>query len=107
VQDGLFPLQLDVHVDPEGVAAVVAVRGEIDLFTCAGLRAAILAPLRSGLHVTVDLAEVSFMDAAGVGELLAAKHEAALLALRLSLRNAAGIVRRVLELTGTDKLFED
>ena len=52
---------------------VVAVKGEIDLFTAPEFKLRIAAPIDAGCsHVVVDLREVSFIDSSSLGVLIGA-----------------------------------
>jgi anti-anti-sigma factor len=77
--------------------------GEVDMSTADDVRNAIDAELHDAylLGVIVDLADVSFLDCAGVGALVAGRVTAVRKAKRFDVVNASGTVRRVLEATGT------
>jgi anti-sigma B factor antagonist len=77
---------------------VLAVAGEIDLATAPELRRALSEVLADGSNeVTVDLSAVVFIDATGIGALVAAAHQAQGAGRRLSLRAPSHQVRRILE----------
>jgi anti-sigma B factor antagonist len=80
-------------------STVVVVRGEIDLATSPQLRQALSEAIDGGsMDVVVDLAEVGFIDATGVGALIAAVNQAQRVGRRLTLRAPSHAVRRVLEI---------
>lgn len=86
----------------------VHLAGEIDLATAPQLRLALSAVLATPVppsEVRVDLAEVSFLDATGVGLLLRAREAAHQAGVGLTVHHPRGIVRRVLDVLGlTDEL---
>lgn len=86
----------------------VVVGGEVDLANAEQLRAALLAATRrSGVAETirVDLAHVRFLDARGVSALVEASLAARRAGARFVVQNPHGVVRRVLEATGTAPLL--
>ena len=55
-----------------GIWTVVAVEGEIDLYSAPQLREAVLAAVADGAdHVVIDLTGVPFMDSSGLGAVVA------------------------------------
>lgn len=84
------------------------VAGEIDLATAPQLQAALQATLTEAALATtlqVDLAEVTFLDATGVGVLVHTHHAARRTGLGFSVHNPHGVVLRVLEVLNlTDAL---
>jgi anti-sigma B factor antagonist len=69
--------------------------GEVDLATAGQLRTALLAAIGSanpGAQVLVDLSQVDFLDAIGVGVLLRSRQAAGEAGLAFSVQNAQGIV---------------
>src|SRR5262245_615959 len=86
---------------PDPGRAVVAVAGELDLATAPAVESALFDASPTGTrHVVVDLTDVTFMDCRALAGLLAANDRLVRCGGELRVRNAAGIVRRVLELTG-------
>jgi anti-sigma B factor antagonist len=81
----------------------VTLAGEIDLATAGRLRETLMAAIsRSHASETmvVDLAEVTFLDARGIGVLVESHLAARRSGVNLTLHNPRGIVRRVLEAAG-------
>jgi anti-sigma B factor antagonist len=79
----------------------VDVIGEIDLATAPRLRVALLAAIAAtaaGTEIRVNLAEVTFIDAIGVGVLVRARGAASRAGVGLSLEHPRGLVLRILEL---------
>lgn len=83
--------------------AVVTACGEIDIDTAPALGLALLAALRTHREVTLDLSEVTFMDCAGLRELVDARNQADRRGSNLILRGAGAPVLRLLRLTGLDR----
>jgi anti-anti-sigma factor len=81
---------------------VVRARGEVDLLTVTQLRAALDGCLTTGAGTVVaDLREVSFIDCAGVGELVAARRRARRRGVALEIRPGRAVARvaALLEMT--------
>ena len=101
------PLLLELRVDDDD--PVLVADGEIDVATSPLLRAELAALLaRKPDRVTLDFAEVSFIDSSGLGVLVGAlkrvrERDAA---ERIRILHAQGPVRKVFEITGLDGLFE-
>lgn len=93
---------------PHTGVTVVALEGEIDLATVPGMRARLAAAARREECecLVVDLAGVGFLDASGVGALVAARRSMAARGGRLVLARPRPVVSRVLEILGMDRVFE-
>jgi anti-anti-sigma factor len=61
-----------------------------------------MGPIASSSTVTVDLADVTFLDASGVAMFFAIAEKAKAEGTVLSVRNAPSNVRRVFEIAGLD-----
>ena len=95
-------MRIDTHLVNDGVIRL-AVSGELDLGTADLLIDAVdevLATARPA-EVILDLAELSLCDSVGVDALLRARAAANARAVHLTVINPRGIVRRVLDVTGT------
>jgi anti-anti-sigma factor len=94
-------LSLERHVVNDGVIRL-AVAGEIDLATCQPLSAAIREAIVSDrvAELIVDLDKVAFLDSSGVRTLVEGMRLAHVEGVTLSVMNARGIVREVLDITG-------
>jgi len=86
----------------DGGVRVVALRGEIDLATADGIGVAVRTALSDPgcRRVQVDLADVEFLDCAGVRALLDARGQAERRGVRFGVVHARGGVRKILMLTG-------
>lgn len=91
-----------------GDVHVVAVRGELDLFTAPELREA-LRKLLDGpdgpRDVVVDLSDCAFVDASGCQVLLRAGRRLAALGGRLAIVNTHPGNERIFRVMGLDELF--
>lgn len=81
---------------------LVTVAGELDIATAPKLRVQLAGLARSGQQVIVDLSQVSFCDAAGLGVLAGAARRAAAAGGCLQLAAARPQLRRLLAITGMD-----
>lgn len=79
---------------------VVDVEGELDLCAAPQLEDAVAEATRSGpVHVIVHVGGVSFMDAAGLGALVAARDRAERSGTQMRLVGLHGTARRVVDMT--------
>ncbi|MEU8232993.1 STAS domain-containing protein [Actinoplanes sp. NPDC048967] len=95
-------MRITTHLVNDGVIRL-AVHGELDLGTADRLTDTVdevLAAARPA-EVVLDLAGLSLCDSVGVDALLRARAAANAQAVHLTVINPRGIVRRVLDLTGT------
>jgi anti-sigma B factor antagonist len=83
---------------------VVAVTGEIDIYTAPQLEQELLTLIRAGAaHVVVDLSDAPFMDSNGLSVLLAAARY--LGRERFAVAGVGIESRRVIEITGADRVL--
>jgi anti-sigma B factor antagonist len=82
----------------------VTISGEIDIATSQAMRDA-LATGPGREHLEVDLSAVTFMDASGIGVLLAARQKAVDSGGSLTLRAPSWAVRRLTRVLGLDELL--
>jgi anti-sigma B factor antagonist len=83
---------------------LVRVTGELDLYTAPQLDNELEGIIRDGAaHVVVDLRDAPFLDSSGLGVLLGAAHRLGKDGLVLT--GLGPEPRRVLELTGADRLL--
>ena len=85
-------------------AVTVTISGEIDIATSRAMRDA-LATGPGPVHLEVDLSAVTFMDASGIGVLLAARQRAVDSGGSLTLRAPSWAVRRLTGVLGLDEVF--
>jgi len=90
---------------PDARHAVLVIEGEIDTLTAGALERALTELLAEPSDVlVVDLSAVTFLASSGLAVLIRAAHEAG--ERRLRLVSSARAVRRPMEITGSDQLFD-
>ncbi|GAB1644152.1 STAS domain-containing protein [Krasilnikovia sp. MM14-A1259] len=99
--------QLLVQMPAGNDPTIVTITGEIDLATHAQLQQAVTDLLHHHPchHLVLDMAGVTFLDAAGIRALLACHHTAEQLGTRLEIGPAGDMARRVLTLCSLADLF--
>ena len=97
---------LNVSVRGRGRSTVVQVDGELDLASSPQLEHVLEEEWGNGAdEIVLDLAELRFMDMAGLRVLLRATQRAGERGTELVLANVRGPIRRVLTLTGVNGLL--
>jgi anti-sigma B factor antagonist len=85
---------------------VVAVRGEIDLFTAPAFKQHVMAPVAAGRdRVIVDLTETTFIDSSSLGVLIGAHRRLKARGGRLLVACATEAVVKTFRVTGLDGVF--
>jgi anti-sigma B factor antagonist len=85
---------------------VVAVRGEIDLFTAPELKSALADAIEEGrLRIVVDLSETTFLDSTALGVLIGAVKRLRSREGRLTIVNTDDNIAKTFEITGLDQIF--
>ncbi len=95
-------LAMQVRREPGGIA-VITVTGEVDIATVAGLRERLFTLADTSPSVIVDLDQVSFIDAAGLGALVGAAHRADIHGASLQVVCDRPQTRELLRLAGLDR----
>jgi anti-sigma B factor antagonist len=85
--------------DPYGVRLT----GEIDMATAPALTEALLAAMAGGKTITIDMADVTFMDSSGLQAILTAAAEATT-EDPLVVKDPSAAVLRVMELVGVEQM---
>ena len=86
--------------------AVVAVRGEIDLFTAPELKATLTDAIEEGkLRIVVDLSETTFLDSTALGVLIGAIKRLRSRDGRMTIVNVDQNIAKTFEITGLDQIF--
>jgi anti-sigma B factor antagonist len=97
-------MDLSVTVDADSILCRVS--GDVDISCSPALREQLLAALEPPRpRLVLDLSEVTFMDASGLGALMAARRRSLLLGGGLRLVAPSSSVRRVLEASGLRSRF--
>jgi anti-sigma B factor antagonist len=85
---------------------VVAVRGEIDLFTAPELKSALADAIEEGRsRIVVDLSETTFLDSTALGVLIGAVKRLRSREGRLTIVNTDDNITKTFEITGLDQIF--
>jgi anti-sigma B factor antagonist len=95
-------LTMRVRREPSGIA-VITVTGEVDIATVAGLRDRLFTLADTSRSVIVDLDQVSFTDAAGLGALVGAAHRADIHGASLQVVCDRPQTRELFRLAGLDR----
>jgi anti-anti-sigma factor len=96
---------LKVHAKKLGNVAILCLEGQIVNGETATLRRAVDSQSNVSA-VVLDLGRVSIIDAGGLGALLELRSQSESRGVRLKLMNVTRLVRRVLEVTCLDSIFE-
>ena len=87
-------------------SAAVVLDGEIDIFTCPAIRRFLMAAISGGdIQLAVDMSGVTFIDASGIGVLVAAANRARQAGGGLSLLAPSPQVRRLLDVCHLDTIL--
>ncbi len=98
-------LEITRSQDPDG-RTLLAVRGEVNIDTAPRLRAALAEHSHPSQALVLDVTNAVLIDAAGLGVLTAAQHQAAELGrCPITLRGVRPLFAKTLHLTGLDHLF--
>ena len=95
-----MPGELTVNVRHERGYAIVTPAGELDIATAPRLRECLLALLPAHPALVIDLDQVSFLDATGLGVLVGAANRADASGAGLHLVCSRKDIRRLFELAG-------
>ena len=90
----------------EGDRHVIAVRGEIDLFTAPDLKSTLLGAIDAGhIRIVIDLSETSFLDSTALGVLIGAVKRLRARDGVLTIVNTDQNIAKTFEITGLDQIF--
>jgi anti-sigma B factor antagonist len=99
-------VELKVATRSSGGTAIVAVSGEIDLYTAPQLQAEFARLIStSPQRVVIDMSEVEFCDSTGVNVLLSALKRLRERGGDLEVAAPRSAVRKILQVTGLDSVF--
>jgi anti-sigma B factor antagonist len=94
------------HESLDSERHVVAVRGEIDLFTAPELKSALSEAIESGhTRIVVDLTDTTFLDSTALGVLIGAVKRLRSRDGRLTIVNVDDNIAKTFEITGLDQIF--
>jgi anti-sigma B factor antagonist len=96
---------LDVSARRSNGDYVVTPDGELDLFTSAELTRALREYERQAPRLVLDLSKLRFLDSAGLALLIAQHRRAQQDGTEFAIANACGDVRRVLAVSGVDRVL--
>jgi anti-sigma B factor antagonist len=89
-----------------GDTHVVAVSGEVDLFTAPEFKQRVMAPIAAGVeHVIVDLTATTFIDSSSLGALIGAHRRLKTRGGRLVVACDVDAIVKTLRITGLDGVF--
>jgi anti-sigma B factor antagonist len=94
----------DRRIDP--ATHVVAVSGEVDLFTASEFKQRVMAPIAAGTEfVVVDLTATEFIDSSSLGVLIGAHRRLKARGGRLAVACATESIVKTFRITGLDGVF--
>jgi anti-anti-sigma factor len=99
--------ELTLRSEVRGASIEVALSGELDMAVAFRLETEIDRLLATpGIRTLVlDLADVSFVDSAGLGALLSIREEATRVGIGLTIARVSALVRRLLDVTAARGLL--
>jgi anti-sigma B factor antagonist len=102
-------MAIDFDIDDRPVgddSHVVAVAGEIDLFTAPEFKQRVAAPIDAGrLHVVVDLSATTFIDSSSLGVLIGAHRRLRRQGGALDIVCTSDAIAKTFRITGLDSVF--
>jgi anti-sigma B factor antagonist len=105
-QEGYVDPDLSVAIRPEGDHTVVAVSGEIDVYTAPKLREHLIDLVSGGRYrLIVDLEGVDFLDSTGLGVLVGGLKRVRAHDGSLSLVCSQDRILKIFRITGLTKVF--
>ena len=100
-------MDLDVEAIRENNASVIALRGEIDVYTAPLLRQKIVDLVDEGaLNIVVDMERVDFLDSTGLSLLINVDRRLRSEGRRLTVVSGTGAPHRILEISGLGSHIE-
>ena len=95
-----------IEEQPDGERLVVAVRGEIDLFTAPELKQVLAEAIERGrVRIVIDLSDTTFLDSTALGVLIGAVKRLRARDGALALVNVDENIAKTFEITGLDQIF--
>lgn len=103
------PITFDFGLSEERLANgahVVAVSGEVDIFTAPDLKRTIASAIEDGArHLVVDLTNTRFLDSTALGVLIGAVKRLRPLDGKLAIVNTEPSTAKTFQITGLDRIF--
>lgn len=97
---------MDYKTRTEDSRTILELSGDLDVTSAPALQAALQELIDQGIRsLIVDLTDVPFMDSSGLGVLVAAHRRMTAVGGQLALVNPTPTLRKVFELTRTNRLF--
>lgn len=97
---------MDVQIQQQDKATVVAVSGKIDAMTAPTLESSIAAQIKKGsMCIVLDFGGVDYISSAGLRVILASAKSLKSKAGTLLLANVGGTVREVFDISGFGSVF--
>jgi anti-sigma B factor antagonist len=106
-RDTTAALRFELVSRQEGDRLAVRLAGDLDMAATFRLEPEVDRLLAGDevRRLTIDLAQIRFMDSAGLGALLSIRERAEGLGIEMTLANPSRPVRRILEVTGMGGVF--
>lgn len=103
------PVTFDFALSEERLASgahVVAVAGEVDIFTAPDLKRTIALAIEDGAHrLVIDLTQTRFLDSTALGVLIGAVKRLRPLDGRMAIVNTEPSTAKTFQITGLDRIF--
>lgn len=96
---------LTIEIRPDAASVTLLLDGELDLASVGTLRACLDQLDSQYAEIHVDLAGLEFLDSTGLAALVVTQQHLGERGGRLLVRNPQGHVRRVLEVSGVDRVL--
>ncbi|RAK36444.1 anti-anti-sigma factor [Actinoplanes lutulentus] len=106
---GGTPLTVEIRRDTPSSSTVIALIGEVDRDSCSKVLQSVGQVLRDGnvpLRIRMDLAEVTFLDSAGIRTLLHCRRDATRTGCEFGIDPAHENVYQVIEISGLVEVFK-
>jgi anti-sigma B factor antagonist len=99
-------VDLDVETGTLDGAALLTLRGEIDVYTAPRLRQAIIDLVDGGAtHIVVDMEKVDFLDSTGLGVLVGGLKRVRMHEGTLAIVTSQDKILKIFDITGLNKVF--
>jgi anti-sigma B factor antagonist len=99
-------MELVISIENEGSSCMMALDGEVDVYTSSRLRQALNEAIDKGCgNVVVDLQELGFIDSSGLGVLVSALRRLKENGGTLRLVCTKESILKIFRITGLDKVF--